>query len=402
MSIQSKRVSPKTIEETYTDNDVPRVINEYGCKSFPTYDSSIGFSFDYPMRWLNDKSDFKAVGIRRLRVIPSSHAFEWSITLNCAYRDVIINKYDADGDEENFTHYKIYDVVFYGLMFKNTTALNITTNNTLEEVLSYVCNEISKAYVNKQVNYKYYSTVYMVPKNEFKEDEPIETYMTQQYCSADESSAGIVQLSVHRFLLTYSLTNNVLKFKLVVVKASFADYLSDEGSIELYDGMHDFEYKTLTNTFDKEKSILVKSTSTDQIREIDIPGNTIYFGGLMDEPTIRLNIIPLMQFLNQDVNATTIAQFTDQQTIDSFNITDVWDREVIQVHASFSDNNNGFIGLGGDFYEKPSVLYEPPTNHSNFNIWFTTDGHHRIILRYCRFFIGLCFIRNYNTSLATK
>ena len=74
----SNRVSAKTIEETYTDLDVEHVKDADGKDTTDislNYNPNTGFTFDYPQRWLNEENEFKAIGIRRLKVIPTSHIF---------------------------------------------------------------------------------------------------------------------------------------------------------------------------------------------------------------------------------------------------------------------------------------------------------------------------------------
>ena len=68
----SKRASTKAVEEIFTDNDVVK----NGSDISVSYTKEVGFSFDYPMRWLNDSSEMKAIGLRRCKVIPTSHVFK--------------------------------------------------------------------------------------------------------------------------------------------------------------------------------------------------------------------------------------------------------------------------------------------------------------------------------------
>ena len=81
----SNRVSAKTIEETYTENDVEHVKDEHGKETTDislNYIPNTGFTFDYPQRWLNEETDFKAIGIRRLKVVPTSHVFALNFVIN--------------------------------------------------------------------------------------------------------------------------------------------------------------------------------------------------------------------------------------------------------------------------------------------------------------------------------
>ena len=55
--------------------------------------------------------------------------------------------------------------------------------------------------------------------------------------------------------------------------------------------------------------------------------------------------------------------------------------------------------MSKDFYPSLNHLYPPPTNESTFKIWFTSDGKKVIKMNY-PFKIQLCYIVNYNNTLA--
>ena len=400
MATYNRRVSPKTIEETYTDNDVPHEINEYKVKSYPTYDSSIGFSFDYPMRWLNDKSDYKAIGIRRLKVVPSSHSINFYIKTSTGIRDIIVNKYPYDEDQP--THIYIHDFIYNPVIMDLFEFVKITQQNSLDEVMTYLINAFNNKYgENVQFNYEYIKARFIVPIEEFDEKKPITDYMIEKYCDVtvdvDEETTTSLE---NRLSLSYSLKNDELRFYFELLHWNYDKYLTI--APDVFD-MKEYAYKHYSYVIEDESRFTYVEEgnvfSTTMRAHHCLSEIWLYDENLTDL-TINTYLVPLLQFLNQDIHGDLKALTSGD--LNKVVFKGVWDREVIQVHASFSDNNNGFIGLGGDFYEKPSVLYEPPTNHSNFNLWFTTNGRNRILLRYCRFFVGLCFIRNYNTSLATK
>ena len=286
----SNRVSAKTIEETYTDNDVEHVIDENGIQTTDIsagYDKNSGFTFDYPMRWLNDASDFKAIGIRRLNVIPTSHVI--ALWARIRYQ------YTSDSPLVELPPCPL--------------PLSILSENTFEEIVHNI----------------------------------------------------ISTLNTH-------IGNN------------------DQGD-KLVSFMYKFDYKTGDFT--------LSLTCPDELEvlEYNIEGAT--YGTTADA-----NLNFFLKFLNQERTEENRAILTDYSNSKSFH--NVWDRSSLQFHASFSNNRRSFIGLNKDFYENPSVFYDPPTNSSNFWIRFTTDGVHQILPRYCRFYIGLCFVRNYKNSLVTK
>ena len=296
----SNRVSAKTIEETYTENDVEHVKDEHGKETTDislNYIPNTGFTFDYPQRWLNEETDFKAIGIRRLKVVPTSHVF--ALVFGFDY----IQK---SNNEEKSIAWTIRETV--------------TSENTLEEI---ICDIVKKV-------------------NTFLDN-------TIQHTTPTTRAWGeIIQL-------TYT-----------------------------------FDYKTGDFSF-----ILVPLVDNDDYVEVT--------GFVFEEPNYMPgdpNINYFLKFLNQERTRANAEILTDSTLTKHF--TDVWDRSNLQFHASFSNNRRNFIGLNNDFYDSPSVFYDPPTNKSDFWIKFTTDGKHQFLPRYCRFYIGLSFVRNYKNSLVTK
>ena len=287
----SNRVSAKTIEETYTDNDVEHVSDENGKPTTDIsagYNPTTGFTFDYPMRWLNDQSEYKAIGIRRLKVVPTSHVLALNIYI----------KYQLTDDSQIVSLTPVY------------VPLSITPENNFEEIIHNIIDGLN-SYIEK-------------------------------------SKPEIDKL----FVFTYQF-----------------DYRTGDFSLSL--------------TCPEEMQLLQFSIQGDSYSTL-AENNLNFF----------------LKFLNQertDENRQYLIDYSDSKTFHN-----VWDRSSLQFHASFSDNRRGFIGLNNDFYENPSVFYDPPTNSSNFWIRFTTDGVHQILPRYCRFYIGLCYVRNYKNSLVTK
>ena len=286
----SNRVSAKTIEETYTDNDVEHVIeNKVQTTDISAgYNENSGFTFDYPVRWLNDSSDFKAIGIRRLNVVPTSCVIYLSVEIKY--------QFTPNSNLERLI----------GIL-----PLTILSENTFEEIVYDIISTLNRAIRQKE-----------------KED-----------------------------LISFT---------------------------------YKFDYKTGEFTLS-----LVCPVAT-KVLEYNIQGSIYASHGT----TATANLNYFLKFLNQEQTKKNRDILTDHSSSKTFH--NVWDRSSLQFHASFSNNRRSFIGLNKDFYENPSVFYDPPTNSSNFWIRLTTDGVHQILPRYCRFYIGLCFVRNYKNSLVTK
>ncbi len=103
-----------------------------------------------------------------------------------------------------------------------------------------------------------------------------------------------------------------------------------------------------------------------------------------------------LRFLNQEIsteNQDILMKASDDKIFD-----EVWNRDRLHFHASFSSSRRHFIGKRGDFYQNLTLLY-PPSNETTFNVRFTSDGYKNILLLYCEFDIQLCFIVNYMKSV---
>ncbi len=103
-----------------------------------------------------------------------------------------------------------------------------------------------------------------------------------------------------------------------------------------------------------------------------------------------------LAFLNQDITDETVNYCNNSSLVKEFH--DVWNRDRLHFHASFSTSRRKFIGKRGDFYQNLSLLYPPPSNESTFYIHFTSNGVKKILLLYCEFDVQLCFIVNYMKS----
>ena len=125
----SNRVSAKTIEETFTDLDVEHVKDKNGEDTTDislNYNPNTGFTFDFPQRWLNEENEFKAIGIRRLKVIPTSHVFSLQVVV----------KYKEDGVATTFTTGPMY------------VRLTITSDNSLEEIIHNILDTLNGCLYN--------------------------------------------------------------------------------------------------------------------------------------------------------------------------------------------------------------------------------------------------------------
>lgn len=112
-----------------------------------------------------------------------------------------------------------------------------------------------------------------------------------------------------------------------------------------------------------------------------------------DGNAITPNIDELLMLLNQPLTNENRLKLTNMSINKVFD--EVWSRDAIFFHSSFSTSKRKYIGINGDFFTNPTVLYPPPTNESTFSIRFTSNGSKNILIRHCVFMIQLTFIVNF-------
>ena len=265
----SRTASQLSIDEAYTNFDID---------NDEIVSAREGYTFKYPQRWLSDPSLNKAIGIRRLNIIPTSHTFTLTLSVT---KPTEAGAGTSPGPR--------------------TLHVRVMRSNTTEEILSYICEQFTAMY---------------------KSD--------------------------NKYTLTYTLY--------------------DDGSLE-------FECYLIASE--------VNAYSCEfTLKSGDKERNSIY---------------EFLRFLNQETNAANRQILTRSSKSKKFD--NVWDRSHIEFHASFSDAKYGFIGCNNDFYYKPNVLFNPPTDGPVFKIRFTIDGKKPILPRYCRFIVQLTFILNYMKNI---
>ena len=77
---------------------------------------------------------------------------------------------------------------------------------------------------------------------------------------------------------------------------------------------------------------------------------------------------------------------------DSIILYNVWNRTPLYLHASFSNSKNHYLCLSEEHWERPGKLYTDNTYGSEFTVYYTTDGTHKIIPLYAHKIIELSFV----------
>ena len=105
------------------------------------------------------------------------------------------------------------------------------------------------------------------------------------------------------------------------------------------------------------------------------------------------------QLLNQTGNPFGSAQNNHAlydtsvlSVVEEYQLSNVWSREPLYVHATFSSSKRHYLCRTGDFWFKPSKYYYDNITNNEFYVYFTTDGSHFIIPYDAIKVIELCFI----------
>lgn len=264
--------SEYAIEEVYTNLDV-----EPNDLCIP----SEGYTFKYPQRWLDDPSQNKMIGVRRLSITPPRISFRFYFSF-----------YSVSGNTETE-------------IGKQYLREDVTNQNSLLEILVDMREKI--------------------------------------YARTDSAST--------KALLVWEFNGSTLELKCRRISSNGED---DE---------------------------------TDKYVKFNLRGVTAQ------------DCEAFLQFLNQDTNNN---EGVDEmfEAREKFVYNNVWDRDYIEFHASFSESRKSFLGLNNEFYYKPSLLFKCPNDGPVFHVGFyTNDGRTPILPRYCRFIIQLCFLINCKKSL---
>jgi hypothetical protein len=95
---------------------------------------------------------------------------------------------------------------------------------------------------------------------------------------------------------------------------------------------------------------------------------------------------------DQKMNITLL---NNQPCIGEIIFSNVWNRSDLFIHASFVHYSSfNYLGRGGEFYYKPSKIFQFVEGSSQFSINVSFDGCHYVPLPYENFIIELSFIVN--------
>jgi len=113
----NQRASTLPVEVFYTSAD-------NHCKEL---DHRVGYEFDYPVRWLNDPSMNKCIGVRRLDATATHHTF----ALKFSSDEAILNE--------------------------NNLSISVRNETTLLDVMGFLYEKVKFVSTNDETKYNYYT-----------------------------------------------------------------------------------------------------------------------------------------------------------------------------------------------------------------------------------------------------
>lgn len=342
----TKRATHQSVEEIYTMIDVNQSIS--------SLDSSIGYPFDYPYRWLTDESQDRRIGIRRLEVTPSAHTFEIEVNLfgsNCSLAGGKTARFDITPDD---------DIV--QIMHLFVEQFNIGVGNIMFEYNEHT----------GELTYWY-------------ED--------------GSAEIGGITITGYRLMNVHTSVSNFRESERGVCEFMKMLNMNDDGPpiSPRYDpttmDLNDSPIMDFFQNRAKYGYIAVKGGT-------NIP--TFEFTGRVEDydeydPDNRSFIPPPNYYGNFRDSHLYPHWFDNYRYIadplfgKKHVIPNVWNRKTMYFHASFSTSKRQLIGKRGDWYPTPSVWYPAPTSENTFYIQLSTDSEHKIFVRYGTIDIQLCF-----------
>ena len=446
---QREKTSIVPIEEVYTDLDI---------KENDPYEPSIGYRFDTPRRWAQDKSKSKSVGIRDLKLTPSSgdircrfvHLLYPCVDAFTATWNATNGEYDIDYD--TITHHTVWAPRTY---MTNDIIENITPANGFEEIITDILfnklngniwREIRKA--TKATNYFYMSyaqsstqtrSLYYKASDGTQADVsnkkalPIPSTFSYNY----DSNTCQLSINTVSHLRTIDMTNSTTLSSVDengAVTISTVGYnphdTVDAATSEISGCNHAYvqnpspvnsELLMITDDQSSLKNIyalfnqrfpqkLIAGTNKyeddfDSVASILIDGKLYYVPFIHNDGSSLITIqgAPYTSYFCLSNKAAGRTADTSYVTdINNLNLNNVWDRIHLIYHTTFAETRTRMIGRNNDHWDSPNKRFMVPgSDQDQFYLRFTTDGKHNILPVGCHFNVDLCFMLNSTNNTAT-
>ena len=78
--------------------------------------------------------------------------------------------------------------------------------------------------------------------------------------------------------------------------------------------------------------------------------------------------------------------------VNRYDFNNVWNRDGLFVHASFSNSQRHYVCLSNEFWDKPNKYFYDNVHGNEFYLYFTTDGTNKVTPWYANKLLELSFI----------
>ena len=121
-----EHTSEKQFNTKSTFDTFDEIYTSYDLSVDADYSAGSGYPFDYPIRWLNDRSMNKRIAVRRLDATPSSHSFKLGIIAEVNEKITSVN--EGENTEIDYTNH--VDSMYVDITYKETLikVMNMLTN----------------------------------------------------------------------------------------------------------------------------------------------------------------------------------------------------------------------------------------------------------------------------------
>ncbi len=120
---------------------------------------------------------------------------------------------------------------------------------------------------------------------------------------------------------------------------------------------------------------------------------------LVFDPTDEEHPTEFLKMFNQFTTDEAVEALKEPREDGILTFTNVWNRDDLFFHASFSDSTKQLIGFIRDSWQNPNICYSGSVSSDDFTVRFTQDTTTKVIPRNGTFFIQLTLIYNYRTAL---
>lgn len=440
------------IEEVYTDLDI---------KENDPHDPSIGYRFDTPRRWAQDRSKSKSIGIRDLKLTPSSGDIRCRFV---HYLRAALDCFVIDWNSETGGYDIDYEQHAYhplggdnpNIYITNEINENITPSNGFEEIITDILiNKLSgniwRAIRKPKASAKYYVS-YSVKSNS--------THTRALYFKTSDGSvqpiSNVKALPIPS-TFSYDYDSNICALSINTTKnlrcinmsgPSAFDNINENALINIADSEYadidtveaansesqTWAYAYVQNPSPLNSELLMITDDKNSLKSIYalfnqhfpqkinastnkyeddfdtiatiIIDNTLYYVPFIHKngsSFITIQGLPYTSYLCLSNKAAgRVEDTTNQIDINNLNLSNVWDRIHLIYHASFAETRMRLIGRNNDHWDSPNKRFiVPGGDQDEFYLRFTTDGKHSILPIGCHFNVDLCFMLNTSNNLAT-